>query len=155
MRSAHQVLGTDYDLVISCDNSVPHLLTDDDLLLAFQQFHSCLRPGGGCLIIVRDCAKEARGSNLVKHYGARVENGKRYVLFQIWDFVDHDYCDLSFFVVEDDLASGQVRSHVMRSRYYAVATAHLCDLMLRAGFEGVKRLDDVFYQPVLLGTESA
>ena len=38
MRNAHEIHGTGYDLVISCDNSVPHLLTDGDLLLAFQQF---------------------------------------------------------------------------------------------------------------------
>ncbi|MGJ7512662.1 class I SAM-dependent methyltransferase [Variovorax sp. GT1P44] len=154
MRSAHEVHGTGFDLIISCDNSVPHLLTDDDLLLAFQQFFACLRPGGGCAITVRDYDKEERGSNLVKHYGARVEDGKRYVLFQVWDF-QGDHYDLSFFVVEDDIATGQVKTHTMRSRCYAVSVARLCELMREAGFEGVKRLDDGFYQPVLVGTKPA
>ena len=78
MRTAHEDHGTGYDLVISCDNSVPHLLTDKDLLLALRQFLACLRPGGGCVITVRDYDEEERGTNLVKHYGARVEDGKRY-----------------------------------------------------------------------------
>ncbi|RZL94927.1 MAG: class I SAM-dependent methyltransferase [Variovorax sp.] len=99
MRTAHEEHGTGYDLVISCDNSVPHLLSDDDLLLAFQQFLECLRPGGGCLITVRDYDKKERGTNLVKHYGARAENGKRYVLFHVWDFAS-DHYDLSFFVID-------------------------------------------------------
>jgi len=143
MRKAHQAHGTGYDLVISCDNSVPHLLTDDDLLLAFEQFGACLRPGGGCVITVRDYAKEERGTNLVKLYGARVEAGKRYALFQVWDF-DGDHYDLSFFVVEEELSTGQVKTHVMRSRYYAVSVERLCELMREAGFESVKRLDDAF-----------
>lgn len=151
MRAACQVHGTGHDLVISCDNSVPHLLNDDDLLLAFQQFLACLRPGGGCLITVRDYDKEERGTNLVKHYGARVEDDKRYVPFQVWDF-DGDHYDLSFFVVEEELGSGQVKTHVMRSRYYAVSVERLCELMRQAGFERVRRIDDAFYQPILVGT---
>lgn len=159
MRAAHTAHGTGFDLVISGDNSVPHLLTDADLLLAFQQFFACLRPGGGCVISVRDYAQEARGSNIVKPYGARVQNGKRHVLFQVWDF-DHggehrygDHYDLSFYVIEDDLATGQAHTHVMRSRYYAISTKRLCELMLEAGFENVRRLDGVFFQPVLVGTK--
>jgi len=154
MRATREVHGTGHDLVISCDNAVPHLLTDDDLLLAFRQFVACLRPGGGCVISVRDYDKEARGTNLVKHYGARVEDGRRYVPFQVWDF-DGDHYDLSFFVVEEELATGRTRTRVMRSRYYAVSTERLGALMRRAGFENVKRLDDAFYQPILVGTKAA
>lgn len=158
MRAAHNVHGTGFDLVVSCDNSVPHLLTDDDLLLAFQQFWACLRPGGGCVLSVRDYAQEARGSNIVKPYGARVQDGKRHVLFQVWDFDQGgqgEHYDLAFFVVEDDLASGQAQTHVMRSRYYAISTTRLCELMAQAGFENVQRLDGVFFQPVLVGTKPA
>lgn len=35
----------------------------------------------------------------------------------------------------DELATGQVKTHVMRSRYYAVSVARLCELMRKAGFE--------------------
>lgn len=152
MRAVHATHGTGHDLVISCDNSVPHLLTDDDLLLAFQQFSACLRPGGGCLITVRDYEKEERGRNLVQHYRPRVEDGKRYVPFQVWDF-DQEHYDLAFFLVEEDLTTGQASTHVMRSRYYAIPISRLCDLMRKAGFENVRRLDGAFYQPVLVGTK--
>jgi len=151
MRMAHQTHGTGHDLVMSCDNSLPHLLTDDDLLLALRQFFACLRPGGGCVVTVRDYDKEERGTNIVKHYGARVEGGKRYVPFQVWDF-QGDHYDLSFFVVEEDLSTGRATTHAMRSRYYAVSTDRLCKLLREAGFENVKRLDGMFYQPVLVGT---
>lgn len=156
MRKAHAVHGTGHDLVISCDNSVPHLLTNDDLLAAFRQFVACLRPGGGCLITVRDYETEARGRNLVKPYGAHTDGDKRHVLFQVWDFEgDGDCYDLSFFIVEEELSTGQVTTQVMRSRYYAVSTTRLCALMREAGLQNVRRLDGVFYQPVLVGTRPA
>ena len=65
-----------YEVVISADNSVPHLLSDDEILLAFEQFQACLRPGGGVLITVRDYQNEPRGRNIVKPYGVRVEGNK-------------------------------------------------------------------------------
>lgn len=151
MRKAHEQHGTGFDIVMSCDNSMPHLQTDDDLLAAFRQMTACLRPGGGCVVSVRDYAKEERGTNLVKHYGARVENGKRHVLFQVWDFTGEHY-DLGFFFVTEDLSTHKVDTRVMRSRYYAVSTTRLCELMREAGLENVRRIDDAFFQPVLVGT---
>jgi len=46
-----------------------------------------------------------------------------------------------------------VQAHVMHSRYYAISPNKLLALMEDAGFAGVKRLDDSFYQPVLIGTK--
>jgi glycine/sarcosine N-methyltransferase len=38
-----------YDVVISCDNSLPHLLTEDDLLLALESIRSKSKAeGNGC-----------------------------------------------------------------------------------------------------------
>ncbi|MBT2325898.1 class I SAM-dependent methyltransferase [Variovorax paradoxus] len=151
MRQVHATQGSNFDVVISCDNSVPHLLTDEDIVLAFRQMYACLRPGGGCLISVRDYEQEPRGTNLVKHYGARVEDGKRYVLYQMWDFEGGLY-DLAFFIIEEDLATGTVKTHVMRSRYYAVSMVRLECLMRDAGFDSVRRIDGAFYQPVLVAS---
>jgi SAM-dependent methyltransferase len=153
MRQARDQHGTGFDIVISCDNSVPHLLTDQDLLVAFKEMHSCLSVGGGCIVTVRDYETEERGENIVKPYGVRIENGKRYLIFQVWDFADEHY-DLAFFFVEEDLSTSHVRTHVMRSRYYAVSITKLLALMRRTGFEDVRRIDNAFFQPVLVGTKS-
>lgn len=154
VRQAHAHHGSGFDVVISCDNSLPHLLTDHDLLLALKQMLACLSVGGGCIITVRDYEREERGQNLVKPYGVRTEMGKRYLLFQIWDFEGEHY-DLTFFFVEENLSTQEVKTHAMRSRYYAISTSKLCDLMREAGFQDVRRIDGVFYQPVLVGTRAA
>jgi 2-polyprenyl-3-methyl-5-hydroxy-6-metoxy-1,4-benzoquinol methylase len=60
MRQAFRHHAQQFDLVISCDNAVPHLLSDDDIRQALQQFYQCTRPGGGSLISVRPYEQEMR-----------------------------------------------------------------------------------------------
>ena len=66
MRQAAAHHGKQFDLVIACDNSVVHLLTDEDLLAGFGQLLACTRPGGGCLISVRDYDREERTESRVE-----------------------------------------------------------------------------------------
>ena len=72
----------------------------------------------------------------------------------MWDFEAEHY-DLTFFFVEENLATREVKTHAMRSKYYAISTHRLCELMQQAGLQNVRRLDGVFYQPVLVGTRAA
>ena len=150
MCQAYHHHQSQFDVVISCDNAVPHLLTDEDLLQAFQQFYQCVRPGGGVLITVRDYEKEARQTQ-IKLEKTRVENGSRYILFQVWEF-EGDIYEMSMYVVKDD-RSGICQTQVMRAKYYAVGTTRLLALLKEAGFANVKRVDGAFYQPLLLGTK--
>jgi len=149
MRRAHDHHGREFDVVLACDNAVPHLLTDDDLLAAFRQFYRCVRPGGGCLLTVRDYDKiDCVGVHVVP-YGVRDVAGVRYLVWQVWDFHGPHY-DLAMYFVEDRGDAG-CTTRVMRSRYYAVGTERLMELLREAGFVDVARLDDRFYQPVLVG----
>jgi SAM-dependent methyltransferase len=149
MRGAHDHHHQQFDVVVSADNSITHLLSDNDLLLALRQIYACTRPGGGCLFTVRDYDQEERGSGLVKPYGIREEDGKRHLIFQVWDFVDQVYDMAMYFVVDDGVS--EPATHVMRTRYNAVGTDHLLALMREAGFTSTERIDGQFYQPVLIG----
>ena len=42
------------DVVIVCDNSLPHLETPGEIETALRQCFRCARPGGGCLVSMRD-----------------------------------------------------------------------------------------------------
>lgn len=152
MREADRHHGTGFDLVLCADNALPHLLTDADLLAALRAMRGCLRDGGGCLITVRDYAREERGRNLLKPVGVREVGDRRWLLWQVWDFDGPDHYDLGLYLVEEHRPSGALRTQVFRSRYHAVSTERLCALMREAGLRDVQRLDGVFYQPVLIGT---
>ncbi len=151
MREAHRHHDEVFDVVISCDNSIAHLLDDDALSQAFSSMFKCLMPGGGCVVSIRDYAKEPRGKNIFKPYGVRVRNGRRYVIYQLWDF-SGDVYDLAFCFIEEDLQSGETKTHVMRSKCYAVSIPRIEELMEAVGFENVGNRTDAYFQPCILGT---
>lgn len=153
MRTVHRHHQAQFDVVLSCDNSIPHLLNDAEILTALQQMYACTRSGGGCLITLRDYDKEPRGTGIVKPYGIREAAGKRYLVFQVWDFLSEIY-DLSMYFVEDNKQADTASTMVMRSRYYALSPNHLMRLMEQVGYRSVARLDDQFFQPVIIGTKT-
>lgn len=142
-----------FDVVIACDNAIPHLLSDDDIRTAFAQFHAHTRPGGGCLISVRDYECEPHEGVHVRPYGVRVRDGRRYVLAQLWEFDGPTY-DVTMYIVEDT-GGPTCPTHVMRSTYYAVGTGRLMSLLQEAGYTRAQRLDGRFFQPVIVGTREA
>jgi SAM-dependent methyltransferase len=152
MRAVYDHHQAQFDVVISCDNSIPHLLSDAEILTALQQMYACTRSGGGCLLTLRDYDQEPRGKGIVKPYGIREVSRKRYLVFQVWDFVGNLY-DLSMYFVEDDPQRNQATTKVMRSRYYAISPSRLMKLMEQVGYRSVTRLDYQFFQPVLVGTK--
>jgi SAM-dependent methyltransferase len=142
-----------FDVVLSADNSIPHLLSDKDLLAAFRGFYACTRPGGATLLTVRDYAREDRAASQIRPYGIRVTDAGRYIVFQCWEF-DGDYYDVTMYFLFEG-AGGERTITAGRSRYYAVDIDTLVALLRRAGFVDTQRLDGRFFQPVLLARRAA
>jgi len=149
MRSVADYHQRTFDVVIACDNSIPHLLSDAEILTALQHFYRCTASGGLCLLSVRDYSRETREGVQVRPPVLHQQGGTRVMLFQVWEFEGSVY-EMSLYVVEDE---GEVnpRTQVFRSRYYAVTLEVLERLMGEAGFQVVERLEEEFYQPILLG----
>jgi SAM-dependent methyltransferase len=138
-----------FDAVLSCDNSVPHLLTDEEILTAFRAFRRLARPGGAVLVSVRDYPREDRSTPQLRPYGIRETPAGRWLVFQTWDWdADGARYDLSMYFVRD--GGGDPEVLVSRARSYAVAPETLAALLREAGFAAVERIDGVYYQPVLL-----
>ena len=147
LTAAHQ---GPFDVVLACDNAIPHLQTAEEILQAFRQMRSLLRPGGGCLISVRDYgAIDRRGTHMLP-YGVRTTAEGRIAVFQLWDFVDSTRYDLRMCFVHD--LDGTPRAQVFRTRYHAILLPELEALLDEAGFEAVERISDRFFQPLLAAT---
>ncbi len=150
MRQLWQVHQKQFDVVIACDNAVPHVLSDQDICQAFQQFHRCTTARGGCIISVRDYANMERGG---KHLYPRLTHqleDKQIVIFDLWEF-DGDYYDITTYIVEDT-KQPTARARVIRGgRYYCVSLATLEKLLAQAGFRRVVTLKDRFFQPLIIG----
>jgi SAM-dependent methyltransferase len=149
MRMAHTHHAREFDIVLCADNSLPHLLSDDEICAALGHFLRCTKRGGLTIVSVRDYAVLERGGAQIKPYGVRYEGAARYVLFQVWEWRESLY-DLSFYIVRDD-GNSECRTLVARSTYYAITISELTRLMEKAGFVDVRRIDNVFFQPLVVG----
>ena len=152
MRQAWEVYQRQFDVVIACDNSVPHLLTDEEILLAFKQFYQCTKSGGGCVVTVRDYAQLERKENdrrMSPRLVHPLEDGQ-IVMFDVWDFYDDDHYEITTYLIDDD-GSSDVKTEAIRGgKYYCVEIPRLKQLFWDAGFQDVVVLEDRFFQPLLV-----
>jgi SAM-dependent methyltransferase len=140
------------DVVIVCDNALPHLETPGDIEAALRECFRCARPGGGCLVSMRDYGPPPpSGTVEVRPYGERVWAGRRYHLRQVWSWRGPRY-DVSFEIAPADKAADAT---IVKSSYLAIPVAQVAELVNVVGFQGVRRVDGRFFQPVLVGTRPA
>lgn len=153
MRTLDQMFQTKFDLVIACDNAVPHLLSDDDILQAFRQFYQVTSDPGGCIISVRDYESIERGGRkLYPRLVHEVPQGK-IVIFDCWEF-DGDFYDITMYIVEDTEQPVAKTNVIRGGRYYCVTIPTLVKLMKDAGFKSVITLRERYFQPLLIGLKS-
>ena len=155
MRALRDVVPEPVDAVLACDNAVPHLLSDADILTAFRAFRAVLRRGGPMVISVRDYAALPRRDPDVHPYGVQRVGDRRVLPVQVWEWdADGERYDLRVYITVES-ADGTCTTTVHRGRYYAVSVARLTELALLAGFGHVERRDGVLFQPVLVATADA
>lgn len=152
MRAAWDAHGRTFDVVLCADNSLPHLLSDDEIRQALRGFLRCTAPGGVCLVSIRDYAAVDWSVRIHPH-GVREMDGARWVLFQVWEPRPPLY-ETTLYVMEDR-PGAEIRTRAMRAIYYALPVERLVDLMREAGFTGVRRMDGAFFQPPVVGRRAA
>ena len=149
LRTLDKVALSSMAAVIACDNSIPHLLTDDEILQSLRSCHRVLRPSALAIFSVRDYAAIPRVSLDVRPYAARTVGDERFLAVQVWDW-DGDRYDLRLYLTRER-PDGTCTTEVIRSRYYAITIERLLSLMAEAGFVDVRRLDGILHQPVRVG----
>jgi SAM-dependent methyltransferase len=149
LRALSESWPEQFDALLACDNAIPHLLSDAEISGAFTECRRCLRAGGVFVASVRDYAAIPRVPRDVHPYGSRTEGGRRYSAEQVWEW-DGDCYDLTLRLTEE-APGDDARTHLFRTRYYAVTIPRLLELMVAAGFVDVERRDGEFFQPVVIG----
>lgn len=150
MREVASSIDGLFDAVISFDNSIPHLLSDADIVSTLGGFRQVLAPGGLVLLSVRDYEKVERSPTSVHRYGERTRDGARYRMSQEWEWYDAEHYRTTM-VVEQEEGGGW--SEVIRTvaAYYAVPIPALLELMRGAGLKAERVDEPPFSQPVLRG----
>lgn len=128
-----------YEVVISCDNSLPHLLTESDLLLALESIRGKSNPGGMVLFSIRDYdeIQETKPSGMLpRTFEDRI--GKR-IYFQTWDWSEKSpVYKANLFILREIDSDWETKSFV--TTYRAWRRDEISILMTEAGFDRVEWL---------------
>ena len=88
MRNLNEVPTGDFHAVICMDNALPHLLSEADLAQAVGQIRAKLRIGGTFVASIRDYDEILQQRPVVQGPVFYSDEGKRRIVFQVWDWQD-------------------------------------------------------------------
>ena len=153
MRDLGERDGT-FDAVLSIDNSLPHLLTDGDLVVAARGMRDRLRTGGLAVLSMRDYDRLLPGESRPTTTQPKVWHGPDglRIAFQTWDWIS-DHC----YQVEQFLL--RQRDHTWHTTSFSGATYRawrredVSRAFRAAGFHAIDwqfPADNGFHQPVAL-----
>jgi glycine/sarcosine N-methyltransferase len=153
LRELESVTAERYDVVLSCDNALPHLLTEADLRRGVRSMLGRVRPGGLLLASIREYDEILETRPVTTPPAFSGPPGERRITFQIWEWhPDGRRYDLELFVMtERGPEDWRVRSH--RGHYRAVTRTELATLLEEAGASAVEwRMpeDTGFFQPLVV-----
>lgn len=155
IRSLASTVEEQFDVVLSADNALPHLLSEADLRLGVRNMVALIRPGGLFVASIRDYDAMLADPPLATMPVVSGEPGARRVTFQLRDWkTDGRTYDIEMFILrEEGERNWDVRVH--RSCYRAVMRADLRRIVAEEGIANAAwGLPDTtgFFQPVITGT---
>ncbi|MDA0745331.1 MAG: class I SAM-dependent methyltransferase [bacterium] len=149
-RRLNETVPGEYDIVLSCDNALPHLLEDEDLYQSAQSMMSKLKPGGLLLISMRDydhLLKEKPRSTLPGVFQER--KGKR-IVFQTWDWQEKSNCyTIHLFILKERQGKWQTTQH--ETKYRALQREEFNRIFQETGFSKIEwhfPEETGYYQPI-------
>lgn len=141
-----------FDVVISCDNALPHLLRVEELARAVASIGSRLDPGGVFIASTRDYDTVLRDRPTATRVGLSTVEGTRRLVFQVWDWApDGRTYEFEQFIGEERDDGWELRS--WRSIYRAITRGELSAILRENGFDSVRWImppESGFFQPVVV-----
>jgi len=150
MRDLSVLPKSDFDAVLVGDNSLPHLLSDEDLRQALESISIRLKPGGVLLATIRDYDSLLSTRPSFQGPAFYSEKETRRIVHQVWDWDGNEY-EVHLYLTWKS-ASLWTSKHYA-SRYRAITRAELTQSLESHGFNEVEWLmpeATTFYQPIVL-----
>lgn len=140
-----------FDVVLSCDNALPHLLTEDDLRRAVGAIWSKLRGGGLVLLGIRDYDRLLRERPSATVPDVHVGPDGRRIVFQTWAWAaGSPRYGVDYFILTERASQWETFHRTMV--YRALPRAELTGLLEATGFVDVRWHEPEatgYFQPVV------
>jgi len=140
-----------FDVVISCDNTLPHLLTDEDLTLALRNIRRVLTAKGLFVASIRDYDRLLAEKPSIVPLNPGGTHEEEVIVFQIWDWSQgSDTYLLRLFIMSQ--AASEWRVQEIRTRYRALRRSELTAALEAAGFAEIawhKPEQSGYFQPIV------
>ena len=140
-----------FDVVLSIDNSLPHLLAADDLAAAARGMYRRLRPGGLLLISMRDYDRHLQSRPSATQPQVWQGPAGERVAFQRWDWLTHNIYRSTLIILDGTGSGWQARAYD-GATYRAWTRSEVAALLDDAGFDRVEWHNGPsasFHQPIL------
>lgn len=152
VKELAQKIKGQFDVVISFDNSLPHLQEREELLLAAISIRAKMKAKGFFIGSIRDYDRLLEEKPTSTLPVKRQQAGMTTITFQLWDWgEDHSYVVHHFTVKgQDDKFETQVR----KAEYRAYSRSEISGIFQEAGFQKIDWLmpeQTGFYQPIFIG----
>lgn len=147
---ATNVNGT-FDIVIACDNALPHLLTDEAMSLALENIASKINSGGLFLASIRDYDALLNTRPTSTLPVVKDNAGAKSITFQVWDWLTPNTYTVNHFTLKGQ--GNNYEPHIRQTTYRAYQRAELGLLMTACGFKDIHWLlpeDSGYYQPIVI-----
>jgi len=150
MRNLSALSESGFDAVLAADNSLPHLLSNEDLDLALNNISSLLRPGGIFVATIRDYDDLLQTRPAFQGPVFYSDNAKRRIVHQVWDWQGDEYI-VHLYLTWEAGASWMAEHYA--TRYRALQREQLSESLRNSGFFQIEWLmpeSTGFYQPMVI-----
>lgn len=152
MRTLNTAPLSHYGTILAIGNSIPHLLTDQEIMTAFTSMKKRLQSGGMILVGVKDYKPLmfARTKTTEPRF-LQDKHGKR-IVHQIWDWQDERIHTVHLYITQQTNLDWVVKHSTVT--YRAISLEEIKSLMQEAGLTDVSILypeTTSFYQPIVRG----
>ena len=140
-----------FDVVVACDNSIAHCLSDEDLSAALASMKARLATGGVLLLSVRDYRPLIEDRPRFNNQHVQDRPDGRRVVFQVWDWADDGRCYVMHqFLIRQD--GDGTRTHHFQTKLRALLRDEVAAALEEAEYADVRwhlPTESGYYQPIV------
>ncbi|MCP3955827.1 MAG: class I SAM-dependent methyltransferase [Desulfobacterales bacterium] len=136
LRTLDATVTDHFDCVISCDNSLPALLTEEDVRSGLRQMYTRLKPGGLSIVSIREYHQIFKEKKRFHPRQVHETETGRTVVFDLWDYPSKDIVVFNVFYLKEGPGGWDVATRKMV--YRAIYPEDLVALLTETGFSDIE-----------------